>query len=95
MGLRKLLTTNLLHDLPTHYKLAIIYNGTFLTYPLFDARFDITRTYDLFILKKKSAESAESASNPSPQRYLQRSAPILPRRAFSGYDHEWISWPTN
>ena len=39
----------LLQDLRKRYRLAIINNGTWLTYPLFNARFNLENTFDLFI----------------------------------------------
>jgi HAD superfamily hydrolase (TIGR01509 family) len=40
---------NILPELRSRYKLAIINNGTFLTFPLFDARFGIKEKFDLFL----------------------------------------------
>jgi epoxide hydrolase-like predicted phosphatase len=38
-----------LPELRKRYRLGIINNGTFLTYPLMDARFGLSRSFDLFI----------------------------------------------
>ena len=53
------------------YKLGIINNGTYLTYPLFDARFHIGQRFDVFI-----SSAVVGACKPNPAIYLQACASL-------------------
>jgi len=56
----------LLPDLRNHIKLGIINNGTRLTFPYFDAKLNLTSTFDVIL-----SSGAEGARKPDPEIYLR------------------------
>jgi epoxide hydrolase-like predicted phosphatase len=57
---------DLLPELRKRYRLGIINNGTFLTYPLLDARLGLSRRFDLFI-----SSAQEGVCKPDARIYRQ------------------------
>jgi HAD superfamily hydrolase (TIGR01509 family) len=55
-----------LPELRRRYKLAVVNNGTWLTFPLFDARFGMTGRFDVFI-----SSAVEGVRKPEERIYLQ------------------------